>query len=132
MASPALSDFHPEDPAFYQGDPDRFFARLRAEDPLHWHETERFWCVTRHADVQEVSRRPRLFSSAQGTQRFEVLQHGNRSEAMREAMSTTAPNRSPSNAPSVGCAWCCSSQRTALLTPTTPTVAWQFSTSAGR
>jgi cytochrome P450 len=92
MASPALPEFHPEDPAFYQRDPDKTFARLRAEDPLHWHETEHFWCVTRHADVHEVSRRPRLFSSAQGTQLFEVLQHGKQSEEMREAMSSTAPN----------------------------------------
>ena len=74
MASPTpVADFQPEDPAFYQSDPDTTFARLRAEDPLHWHETRHFWCVTRHADVLEVSRRPRLFSSARGTQLFEVL-----------------------------------------------------------
>lgn len=74
MASPAPQlDFQPEDPAFYQRDPDAAFARLRAEDRLHWHDPGRFWCVTSHADLQEVSRRPRLFCSSRGTQLFEVL-----------------------------------------------------------
>ena len=74
MASPAPQlDFQPEDPAFYQRDPDAAFARLRAEDRLHWHPPGRFWCVTSHADLQEVSRRPRLFCSSRGTQLFEVL-----------------------------------------------------------
>ena len=79
FATPSPSsfpDFQPGEPAFYQGDPDAVFARLRAEDPLHWHDSGLFWCVTRHADIQEVARRPRLFSSARGTQLFEVLQQG--------------------------------------------------------
>ena len=65
--------FRPESPAFYQGDADACFRRLRAEDPLHWHEPGRFWSVTRHADVQSVSQRPKRFSSERGTQLFEVL-----------------------------------------------------------
>ena len=65
--------FRPEDPAFYHRDADAVFRRLRAEDPLHWYEPGRFWAVTRHADVQSASQRPRLFSSEQGTQLFEVL-----------------------------------------------------------
>jgi cytochrome P450 len=60
-------DFQPERPDFYRGDPDAVFARLRDEDPVHWYEGDSsFWCVTRYADVREVSRRPRLFSSAEG------------------------------------------------------------------
>ena len=63
----AFPEFQPESPDFYLGDPASVFARLRDEDPVHWYEgASRFWCVTRHADVREVSRRPRRFSSAEG------------------------------------------------------------------
>lgn len=93
MASTApLSDFHPETPGFYQRDPDAAFAQVRAVDPLHWHASGGFWCVTRHADIQEVSRRPRLFSSEKGTQLFEVLRHQAATSGMEEAMANTAPN----------------------------------------
>jgi cytochrome P450 len=64
--------FAPEQAEWYQRDPDAAFRRLRAEDPLHWYEAGGFWCVTKHADVQLVSQRPRLFSSTRGTQLFEV------------------------------------------------------------
>ncbi len=68
----ALPDFAPEDPGWYQRDPHAAFARLRAEDPVHWHEDGGFWCITRHADLLHVSQRPKLFSSERGTQLFEV------------------------------------------------------------
>lgn len=64
--------FAPDRADFYLGDPNAAFARLRAEDPLHWYEPGPFWCATRHAEVCEISRRPRSFSSAHGTQLFEV------------------------------------------------------------
>ena len=64
--------FAPDLPDFYLGDPNAAFARLRAVDPLHWYEGGPFWCATRHAEVCEISRRPRSFSSAHGTQLFEV------------------------------------------------------------
>src|SRR5215472_9844714 len=67
-----MSDFAPDQIDFYLGDPHAAFRRLRAEDPLHWYEAGRFWCATRHADVCEISRRPRTFSSAHGTQLFQV------------------------------------------------------------
>lgn len=69
---PELHDFAPEDPAWYQRDPHAGFRRLRVADPVHWHEAGGFWCITKHADVQAVSRLPRLYSSARGTQLFEV------------------------------------------------------------
>ncbi len=68
----AAAPFAPEQASWYLEDPDAAFRRLRAEDPLHWYEAGGFWCVTKHADVQLVSQRPRLFSSARGTQLFEV------------------------------------------------------------
>ena len=64
--------FAPDQVAFYLGDPHASFRRLRAEDPLHWYAAGPFWCATRHAEVSEISRRPRTFSSAHGTQIFEV------------------------------------------------------------
>ena len=70
-------DFAPDRPEFYLGDPHASFRRLRAEDPVHWYEEGGFWCITRHADVQEVSRHPRIYSSAHGTQLFEVAESRN-------------------------------------------------------
>lgn len=72
MTGPALPHFAPETAAFYLADPDASFARLRREDPVHWYEPGGFWCITRHADVQEISRRPRLFQSGRGTQIFQI------------------------------------------------------------
>jgi len=70
LASPA--GFAPETADFYLGDPDPAFAALRREDPVHWYEGGGFWCITRHADVKEVGRRPRDFCSSRGTQIFQV------------------------------------------------------------
>ena len=64
--------FAPDRADFYLADPHSDFRRLRAEDPLHWYEAGRFWCVTRHSDVLEISRTPRSFSSAHGTQLFQI------------------------------------------------------------
>lgn len=64
--------FAPDQVAFCLEDPHPAFRRLRAEDPLHWYEAGPFWCATRHADVVEISRRPRTFSSAHGTQLYEI------------------------------------------------------------
>ncbi len=66
--------FAPDQVDFFLADPHAAFRRLRAEDPMHWYADGPFWCATRHADVLEISRRPRLFSSAHGTQIFEVPQ----------------------------------------------------------
>jgi cytochrome P450 len=38
-------------------------AWLRKHDPVHWDAKNRFWLLTRHADVREVSRHPEIFSS---------------------------------------------------------------------
>ncbi len=67
-----MADFAPDQIDFYLGDPHASFRKLRAEDPLHWYADGSFWCATRHAEVQEISRKPRTFSSAHGTQLFEI------------------------------------------------------------
>jgi cytochrome P450 len=64
--------FAPDQVAFHMADPHAAFRRLRAEDPLHWYAEGPFWCATRHREVSEISRRPKTFSSAHGTQIWEV------------------------------------------------------------
>jgi cholest-4-en-3-one 26-monooxygenase len=70
------------DPATFEpGVPHRFYAWLRDNAPVYWHEgrpgrelfpgrfepeQRGFWAVTRHADVVEVSRNHALFSSERG------------------------------------------------------------------
>ena len=59
--SPAL-----DDPAFHAGDPFPSFRALRAQNRLHWHPRPGFWAVTRHEDVQAISRDPETFCSSRG------------------------------------------------------------------
>jgi cytochrome P450 len=54
------------DPAFYADDPHATYDRLRAEDPVHWHEEGDYWALSRHADVVAVSRDPAGFCSGKG------------------------------------------------------------------
>jgi cytochrome P450 len=72
MTSPVPLDFAPDTPDFYLRDPHAAFAHLRAHDPVHWYAEGRFWCLTRQAEIREVSRTPRVFSSARGTQLFQI------------------------------------------------------------
>jgi cholest-4-en-3-one 26-monooxygenase len=71
-----LSD--PELVVRHGGPPHAYLRRLRAEAPVCWHEPPRdpkgvlavrqgYWVVAKHADVVEVSRHPRRFSSALGS-----------------------------------------------------------------
>ena len=62
------TDFAPESPDFYLGDPYPVLRRLRREDPVHWHEKAACWCLTKHADIELVSRSPQLFTSTRGIQ----------------------------------------------------------------
>ena len=56
---------------FRQGFPHDVFAILRDEAPVWWHPEHRgtdrlggsFWVVSKHADVQKVSRDPATYSS---------------------------------------------------------------------
>jgi cytochrome P450 len=63
-----IRDFAPETPEFYLGDPYPVLRRLRREDPVHWYEKAACWCLTKHADIEHVSRSPQLFTSTQGIQ----------------------------------------------------------------
>ena len=59
-------DFPLDDPDFHLDDPYPAFRLLRARDPVHWSDKGGFWSLTKHADVQHVSRRPDLFCSSKG------------------------------------------------------------------
>ncbi|CAI8246746.1 MAG: Putative cytochrome P450 126 [SAR116 cluster bacterium] len=56
--------------SYTDGVPHASFARLRAEDPVHWTTPSdgmrSFWSVTRQADILEANGKPEIFSSAQG------------------------------------------------------------------
>lgn len=72
MTNAPVADFAPDDADFYEGRAEQAFARLRAEDPVHWYEPGGFWCVTRQAEIREVSRQPKVFSSAHGLQMWQI------------------------------------------------------------
>jgi cytochrome P450 len=56
------------DPLWWAGDPYPAFAELRAHDPVHRYEGEagELWMITRHADVQAISKDPATFCSGRG------------------------------------------------------------------
>ena len=65
-----LSDIDLNDlDVFEKGTPHHWFKRLRAESPVYLHpgvEGQRdYWCITKHADLKRISKRPELFSSEQ-------------------------------------------------------------------
>jgi cholest-4-en-3-one 26-monooxygenase len=52
--------------AFERGVPHEWFALLRREDPVHWHEEADgpgFWAITKYEDLKAISKRPETFSS---------------------------------------------------------------------
>jgi cholest-4-en-3-one 26-monooxygenase len=70
VTAPAEPDGRPEidltSGEFWAGDHHRGLTWLRHHDPVHRDERTGIWGVTRHADIRDVSRRPELFSKAQG------------------------------------------------------------------
>jgi len=78
--SEALTEIDLANPDTYQdGYPHAYFRRLRREDPVHWNPpgdpncsliapiTTGHWSITKHADIVEVCRNPRVFSSSAGS-----------------------------------------------------------------
>jgi cytochrome P450 family 142 subfamily A polypeptide 1 len=51
---------------FWGRNPQRELAWLRANDPVHWDETDGVWGVARYDDVKDVEGRPDVFSNAGG------------------------------------------------------------------
>ena len=44
----------------FLADPYPLYAQLRADDPVHWSETQGYWLVSRYADVHATARDPRF------------------------------------------------------------------------
>ncbi len=65
-----LEDILPVNPhLFMQNRWQEYFERLRAEDPVHFNETDmagRFWSLTRYEDIKQVDSDWKNFSSARG------------------------------------------------------------------
>jgi len=68
-ACPHIDLASPE--TYRDGLPREAFRRMRLEQPVFWHEDPvqgvGFWAVTRHADLDFVSKNPQLFSSEEKT-----------------------------------------------------------------
>ncbi len=66
----AIEDINPANPHLFRDDRwHDFFARLRAEDPVHLNELDtagRYWSITRYEDVRAVDGNWEDFSSANG------------------------------------------------------------------
>lgn len=64
-----LDDLDPSHPALFSNDTLwEHFARLRKEDPVHYHKDSiggAYWSVTRYEDIMEVDKRHDVFSSEQ-------------------------------------------------------------------
>ena len=52
---------------FYKNDPHPAFAWMRANAPVYWDEKGKVWGVTKHEDVQRVSKDPETFCNRGGT-----------------------------------------------------------------
>jgi cytochrome P450 family 142 subfamily A polypeptide 1 len=55
------------DRALYEGDPQPTYTWLRENAPVYWDETNEIWGISHHADIVEISRDPKRFSSAEGS-----------------------------------------------------------------
>jgi cholest-4-en-3-one 26-monooxygenase len=64
---PMDDDYKLSDPKFFaNGDPHSIWAKLRAEDPVHWTKSKLgrdFWSITTHAEIQRVLGDSSSFSS---------------------------------------------------------------------
>ncbi len=54
------------DPQFYV-DPWETYRWLRANSPVHWDPVQKIWGISRHADIVEIEKNSRRYSSAQGS-----------------------------------------------------------------
>src|SRR5262245_23690205 len=61
-----LPDYALDDPDFYLDGVDESYRRLRREAPVYWCQRAGFWALSKHADIQLVSKDPQLFCSGRG------------------------------------------------------------------
>jgi len=61
------------DPSWHTFQAPAVLARLRRDDPVHWHEPLRTWVLTKHEDVRRASREPGTFSVTGGIRLDDAL-----------------------------------------------------------
>jgi cholest-4-en-3-one 26-monooxygenase len=64
---------------FEAGVPHEWFRKLRKEAPVYWHDEPDgpgYWVVTKYEDLRHVSTKPAIFSSARGTNIFDLDPEG--------------------------------------------------------
>jgi cytochrome P450 len=76
VAGLARLDFRPDESEWYLGDPHAAYRRLRREAPVYWYEPDRFWFLSKHADVFAVSKDPATFCSGKGFRIHDNLRTG--------------------------------------------------------
>jgi cholest-4-en-3-one 26-monooxygenase len=65
--------------AFEKGVPYAWFRKLRQEQPVYWHDEPGgpgYWVITKYQDLRHVSANPQIFSSALGTNIFDLPPDG--------------------------------------------------------
>lgn len=81
---------------YERGIPHADFARLRAQDPVHWHPWNNsrggFWAVTTRADLTTVTRDPQRFTSTQHVNLWELSPEAQ--EARRSLIETDGEQHS--------------------------------------
>jgi cytochrome P450 len=85
--------YNPFDPAV-MAHPYPHYARLRAEDPVHWLDSLETYVVTRYDDVVALLRQPNLFSSAKGMGDLLSVAFGSDKGAGKPRLSAGAVGRS--------------------------------------
>ncbi|MBE9373800.1 cytochrome P450 [Saccharopolyspora sp. HNM0983] len=63
---PSRSDIHLVSGDFWGRDPQEELTWMRHHAPVYWDENSGLWGISKHRDVQYISKRPDPFSSAQG------------------------------------------------------------------
>ena len=64
---PVSPDVRLMDGAWYQSRPFEHYRWLRDNAPVYWDEAAGLWGISRHDDIQQVSRTPKTFSSGKGS-----------------------------------------------------------------
>ena len=112
MSSLSIELLDISDPSLYENDNwQEVAARLRAEDPVHYFESESngsFWSVTTYELIKYVDTNPDLFSSANGVSIYDPpLNEDGESEGIENFIGMDPPDHgkqratvSPSVAPS--------------------------------
>jgi len=84
---------------FENGHPHDLYDLLRSEDPVHYVLSREgrpaYWLLTRHAEVQAVSRDTRRFTSTQGFRLFEIGGMAQLKPEIRTAISSTVLTLDP-------------------------------------